>query len=167
MVKSRVLFSSSINLVVYVLNKDDKILFEAENGIVYGAIPPGIEYYSIDDIKRLVEQSFERSCKVVKSDMYNLLDRVSLFMSGYDDDKVTLTFGEDGLTVSSKYATETIAYTDSENADEFICQTDINTLLTIVKAQTGGEFTIEFGEENALKLIDGDITSVVALLTEE
>ena len=39
--------------------------------------------------------------------------------------------------------------------------------ITQVKAQTSSEITIEYGEDNAIKIIDGDITSVVALLEDE
>lgn len=155
------LFSGNISVYA----NDDKMLFECENGAVYGEIPAGIEYYSIEDIEGLVVQKFDSSCKVVKSSLFNLLDRISLFMSAYDDEKITLTFDEDGLTVSSKYATETIPYVESHNPGEFVCKTYLNTLLTIVKAQSNGEFVIEYGEENAIKLIDREITSVVALVS--
>lgn len=153
------------NITAYA--NEDKILFESEDGVVYGTISSGIEHYSIDDIYALVDQEFDSSCKVVKSSLLNLLDRIALFVGVYDDDKITLSFGNDGLTITSSYANEKIAYTDSTNAVEFVCQTDINTLIPIVKAQTGSEFTIEYGEENAIKIVDGDIISVVALLTED
>ena len=157
------LFNGSISVYA----SDDKMLFEAEDGVVYGTIPSGIEHYSIEDIYALVDQHFDNSCKVVKSSLLNLLDRISLFVGDYDNDTITLEFGADGLNVTSSYANEKIAYVDSENAGEFVCQTDIKTLMTIVKAQTGSEFVIEYGEENAIKIVDGDIISVVALLTED
>ena len=145
---------------------DENMLFEAENGIVFGAIPTGIEHYSINEIKALVNQDFKYSCKVVKSTLLNLLDRISLFVGAYDNGKITLSFGTDGLEVTSRYASEKINYTDSSETGEFVCQTDVNTLTTQVKAQTSGEIVIEYGEDNAIKLIDGEITSVVALLEE-
>ena len=144
----------------------DKMLFEAKNGSVYGTVPNGIENYSIDAIEGLVQQEFENSCTIVKSSLLNLLDRISLFVGVYDNGKITLSFGKDGLEVISKYANETIKYTNAENAGEFICNTDVNTLITQVKAQNGSEITIEYGKDNAIKIIDGDITSVVALLEE-
>ena len=145
----------------------DKILFEAENGTVYGTIPSGIEQYDITAIQGLVSQEFNSSCTVVKSSLLSLLDRIALFVGMYDNGKITLSFGKDGLEVTSKYANEVIPYTKSDNADEFVCQTDVTTLVTQVKAQTGSEITIEYGEDNAIKIIDGDITSVIALLEEE
>ena len=154
------------NGMIDVYADGDKMLFEAENGIVYGTIPNGIEHYSIDAIKGLVNQEFDCSCMVVKSALLNLLDRISLFVGTYDNGKITLSFSQNELEVTSKYASEKIAYTAAEAPGEFVCQTDVNTLTTQVKAQTGSEITIEYGKDNAIKLIDGDLTSVVALLEE-
>ena len=156
------LFVSEINVYA----DGDKMLFEAENGAVYGTVPNGIENYSIDAIQGLVKQEFDHSCKIVKSSMLNLLDRISLFVGAYDNGKITLNFGKDSLEVTSRYASEIIEYTDKENAGEFVCSTDVNTLVTQVKAQSGSEITIEYGKDNALKIVDGDLTSVVALLEE-
>lgn len=155
------LFSGTIS----VYQSGDTMLFEAENGIVYGSIPSGIENYSIDAIKALVTQAYANYCMVVKSSLLNLLERISLFVGAYDNGKITLAFDEHGLTVTSRYASERIDYV-SGTLGEFTCQTDVNTLMTQVKAQTGSEIVIEYGEENAIKLIDDDVTTVVALLEE-
>ena len=151
---------------ISVYTKDDKILFEADNGAVYGTIPNGIENYSIDAIQGLVSQEFDYSCSISKSALLSLLDRISLFVGAYDNGKITLTFTKDYLEVTSRYASEMIEYSDKENAGEFTCSTDVNTLTTQIKAQSGSEIVIEFGKDNAIKIIDEDITSVVALLEE-
>ena len=144
----------------------DKMLFETDNGLVYTTIPDGIENYIIDDVRALVNESFAYSCTVAKSALLKLLDRISLLAGEYDNGKITLSFGKDGLEVISKYANETIQYLKVEREGEFICSTDVITLLTQVKAQVGSEISLEFGNEDALKIVDGDITSVVALLEE-
>lgn len=158
------LFSDS---VIDVWADGDKMMFISDSGTLYSIIPDGIEHYSIEDINALVSQKFGFSCTVVKSALLNLLDRIALFVGIYDNGMITLVFGKDGLTVESRYATETIPYVKNDDSDEFVCKTDVATLVTQVKAQTGSEITIEYGEENAIKIIDGDITSVIALLTEE
>ena len=145
----------------------EKILFECEKGTVYGVIvQQGIDKYSIDSIEALVQQEFYYSCKIVKSTMLNLLDRLSLFVGIYDNGKITLSFGKDGLDVISKYASETIKYVDAEKVGEFVCSIDVETLITQIKAQSGSELIIEYGKDNALKIVDGEITSVLALLEE-
>lgn len=151
-------------IAVYV--DGDKMLFNTDKGDVYAVVPNGIEQYSINDIEALVQQKFDYSCTVAKSSLLSLLDRISLFVGVYDNGKITLSFTGDNLEVISKYANEKISYTNTEKAGEFTCNTDINTLITQVKAQSGSEITIEYGKDNAIKIIDGDITSVVALLEE-
>ena len=157
------LFSGDVDIYIH----GDKMLFDMDNGAVYGVIPSGVEHYSIEDIKALVSQEFGSSCTVVKSALLSLLDRIALFVGTYDNGKITLSFGENGLEVTSKYASEIIPYVKSENAEEFVCQTDINTLAVQVKAQTGSEITIEYGEDNAIKMTDGNITIIVALLEDD
>ena len=82
----------------------------------------------------------------------------------YEDGAVSLSFDAEGLTVDSAYASESIAYADDSGVGDFTCRTDVATLLTQVKAQDGDEIIIQYGKENAIKIIDGKVTSVVALL---
>lgn len=150
------------------INDDsNKLIFIAENGSVYGSIPNGIENYSEEEISNMVSESFECSCKVAKAPVLSLLSRIALFVGVFDNGEITLTFDTDSLEVSSKYATEKIAYLEQKNVvNPFICRTDIKALMTQIKAQLGDTLEIEFGSDSAIKLIDGDITSVLALLVD-
>lgn len=154
------LFSGTITVYM----DGEAMLFESEDGSVYGAIPSGIEHYSIDLINDFIQQEYEYSCKVVKSSLLKLLDRIALFVGVYEDGAVSLSFDAEGLTVDSAYASESIAYADDSGVGDFTCRTDVATLLTQVKAQDGDEIIIQYGKENAIKIIDGKVTSVVALL---
>lgn len=146
--------------------ENNTMMFEAEDGYVYTTIPDNIDRYAIKALRDYVVQDFDYSCKVEKTPILNLLDRISLFVGLYDNGEITLSFGKDGLTVTSKYAEETIKYADgSENIGEFECRTDVNTLTTQIKAQIGNVIEIQYGRDNAIKLIDGDVTSVVALMS--
>ena len=149
---------------------DDKaMLFVADNGMVFGAIPDGIENYSSVELGMLVSQVYAHSCKVSRVALLGLLDRISLFVVTGSDDKpkngrITLRFGKEYLEITSPYASERIEYLEREKADDFECDAEINTLATQVKAQSGEEITIEYGEDNAIKIIDGDVTTVVGLM---
>ena len=165
--------SSTMDLVgvlsetITVYEKDGKMLFESGDGSVYATIPEGIEKYKIDDLRELVVQDFKYSCKLAQTPILNLLDRISLFVGDYENGKITLSFTQEGLNVTSKYAEELIEYAEpTANVGEFTCNVDIVALTTQIKAQLGSVITIQYGEDNAIKLIDGDVTSVVALLEE-
>ena len=60
---------------------------------------------------------------------------------------------------------EVIGYTDdAEERTQFLCEVDVEILLAEVKAVRSDVFTVQYGLDNALKFVDGDLTIVVALL---
>ena len=152
------------NIEIYI--RDNKMLFWAKNGCVLATIPEGIEKYQVDDLRALVVQDFDYSCKIAKTPILNLLDRISLFVGAYDNGEITLSFGKESIEVSSRYATEKIAYAEEGTIGEFVCKTDIDTLTSQIKSQLGNVIELQYGKENAIKLIDGDVILVVALLEE-
>ena len=101
--------------------------------------------------------------------MLQLLDRLSLFVGTYDKTAVRLTFTKDGLQVESKASSgvEIIKYVDSQNFREFTCLVDISMLTQEVKAIQSDVIEMYYGEDNAIKFVDGSITIIVALLEDE
>jgi DNA polymerase III sliding clamp (beta) subunit (PCNA family) len=154
---------------IAVYRNDNTIVFKSENCTVHGTLMDSIDDYQIEAIDGLLEQGFESSCKLTKSALLQLLDRLALFVSPYDKNGIYLTFTRDGLQIESKQANsvEVIPYTESENFCDFTCCVDIEMLHSQVKANTGDSITIHYGEENAIKITDGNVTQVVALLEDE
>ena len=128
----------------YVVRNGNTIVFESKDCTVYGTLMDSIDDYQIEAIDGLLEQDFESSCKLSKSAMLQLLDRLSLFVSPYDKNGIYLTFTNDGLQIESKQAnsTETIPYTESNNFHNFTCCVDIEMLHSQIKANTGDAITI-------------------------
>lgn len=143
--------------------------FESKNCHLYGTLMDSIDDYQIEAIEGLLGQGFESNCKVNKSSLLQLLDRLALFVSPYDKNGVYLTFTRDGLQIESKQANsvEVIPYAESNNFRDFTCCVDIEMLHSQVKANTGDGITIHYGEENAIKIADGNVVQVVALLEDE
>lgn len=176
--KPRLVSSEVMNLLavmdtekIHVDFKEGIICFSSPNCVVYGRDLPGIEDFAIDNIvPYLTELEFPASCEVSKNVLLQLLDRISLFVSSYDDDAVNLTFTKDGIQLSSMSSngTELIPYVTSENYKEnFICPLNIKELIRQVKAQTGETVKIFYGNENALKFVDGKVIQVIGLLVDE
>lgn len=153
---------------INVLGKDNTIIFNTINCVVYGKVMTDIADYQIDAINNLLDSSFTSYCKVAKDALLQLLDRLSLFVGAYDKNGVYLTFTENGLQVSSKASNgiELIPYETSENFKSFTCCIDIEMLQSQVSAQTSDVVTIYYGEPNAIKMIDDKITQVIALLED-
>lgn len=152
-----------------VSRKDGVMLFESPNCTVYGTLMDSIDDYQIDAIEGLLEQGFDSSCKVTKSALLQLLDRLALFVSPYDKNGIYLTFTRDGLQIESKQANsvEVIPYAESKDFRDFTCCVDIEMLHSQVKANTGDGITIHYGEDNAIKITDGNVSQVVALLEDD
>lgn len=159
---------------ITVYSDGNKLLFESEHCIVYGFESVGIDNFSVDAIKNLVNQHYENTCKVSKNALLQLLDRISLFVnSDYDDGEIYLNFDTTSISVSSKQSTgvEKINYIDATAPTPFECSIDIRLLMPQVKAQPNDVITLEYGmdkaaldsQPHAIKLVGDQIISIVAL----
>jgi hypothetical protein len=148
---------------------DDTVIFTTNDCQIYGKKLDGIEDYQIEAIEGLLGKEFNSMCKIPKSALLQLLDRLSLFVGTYDKNGVYLTFTKDGLMVSSKASsgTEIIQYQDSKNFQDFTCCIDIEMLRTQVKAQASDMIEMYYGLSNAIKMVDGNVTQIVALLEDD
>lgn len=147
----------------------DIVVFSDSSCTVYTKAMKEVDDFQIDAINGLLEQSFASSCSVSKQALLQLLDRLSLFVSAYDKNGIYLTFTSNGLQIESKKANsvEVIPYLTSENFKSFSCCIDIEMFASQVKASLGDSVCIHYGEDNAIKLKDGNITQIIALLDDD
>ena len=148
---------------------DVDIVCSTSDCVVCGKFMEGIEDYAIDAIMGLVNTEISSYCSVPKSALLQLLDRLSLFVGTYDKNAVNLTFTQRGLQVSSKAANgvEIIDYVSSSNFTDFTCAVDIQMLINEVKSISNDVIELYYGEDNAIKMTDGNITIIVALLEDD
>jgi DNA polymerase III sliding clamp (beta) subunit (PCNA family) len=149
--------------------QDDIIKFVSDDCVVYSHKMDGIEDYAIDAISGLLNESFESSCKIRKIDLLSTLDRIALFVGVYDNKAITLTFADNQLDISSKKANgvESITYMENKNFKPYTCQINIEELIQQVKANSADNIEIQYGNEKSIKLVDGNITQIIALLTDD
>lgn len=147
---------------------DTDIVCSTPDCIVCGKFMEGIDEYAIDAIMGLVNTEFGSFCAVPKNALLQLLDRLSLFVGTYDKNAIYLTFTNAGLQVSSKAANsvEIIDYVTSEDFKDFTCAVDISMLINEVKSIQNDVIELYYGEDNAIKMTDGNITIIVALLDD-
>jgi len=163
------LLNSVVDENIEVRYANNTIQFITSDCVIYGKLYSYTDQFQIDDIMAFVETEFNSMCKVNKAAFIQLIDRIALFIGDYSDGAVTLTFTKDGITVSSKSqaGTEIIPYTDSKNFTDYVCDVELNVLKTQVKAQASDMLEIWYGEDSAIKLVDGNVTSIVGLLADE
>ena len=154
---------------IEVMEMADKLVFASSNCIVYGTKMSEIGDYQVEALKSLLEQDFPCMVKISRNRLINSLDRLNLFVGRYDKNKIKLDFTNDGLVISSKAVSgrESIEYLDKVNFKEFDCFIDIELLTTQLKAQECDSVELWFGIDNAIKMVDGDVTQVVALDEDE
>ena len=148
---------------------DTDVRFETPDCVIAGKFVDGIDDFAIEPITNLIEQDFSSHCAVPKNDLLQMLDRLSLFVGTYDKNAVDLTFTNQGLQVSSKASSgvEILPYVNSENQVDFTCAVDIQMLVNEVKAIQNDLIEIYYGDDSSIKLVDGNITIVIALMEDE
>lgn len=144
---------------------DKSIVFIAQDCIVYGKQMEGIEDFAIDTIKKFFDMGFDSMCNVSRDKLLQILDRLSLFVTDYDNQAITLHFTDNKLEISSvtDNAWEELKYIESENPKDFICKINVQYLINQVKAQESENVEIWYELNNAIRLNEGKITQIIAL----
>lgn len=160
------------------LNSCEKIEFmETKNNLIFitsdiiieGPVLEGIDDYPIEGVESYLDEAFPSSCKVPKDLLISVLDRLSLFIEPYDKNGAYFAFGRKGITIHSKKdaSTEIINYVDSKNFESFSCCVDIPLFKDQLLANPDDTIELWYGNENALKIVSGKITQIIALLEDD
>lgn len=144
-------------------------VFQTQDAVIVGKLAENVDDYAIDAISELVDQEFTSSCSVPKAELLQMLDRLSLFVGPYDDNSVILTFVKEGLQISSKASSgvEIISYVASTNHENFTAPINVNMLIKTVKSVSSDVIDMSYGNDSAIKIVDGSITIIVALNEED
>ena len=147
----------------------DKVLFETPNVTIYGTQLSGIEDYPVDALESLVKEEFESWCVLPKTALLNLLDRMCLFVTPYDKNGIYLKFVKEGVMISSRKQSgvELIKYQSSENFKDYMVYIDIEMLKSQISVQPDENVKIHYGSQTAIKLTNGNVTQIIALLEDE
>lgn len=155
--------------VVKFKQNDNIIVFETPTVTIYGNQQSGIEDFNIKALNNLIEQDFESSCAVGRTEMISTLERILLFVGEFDENCVVLNFSTDSVIVTDRAgkSQETLAYKNSSNANEFSCLIDGIMLLNQLKSRTSDIATMWYQNPVCIKLTDDNITQIIALSSEE
>ena len=148
---------------------DNTLIFTSDDCVIVGKTMEGLDEFAIEPITELVQTKFDHFCAIPKSALMQTLDRLMLFVGPYDKNEVNLTFTKQGLQISSKEANgiEIISYVASENSIDFTCSIDILMLMQEIKAVKTDLINMYYGDDSALKIVDGNITIIIAFLEDE
>jgi DNA polymerase III sliding clamp (beta) subunit (PCNA family) len=138
----------------------------ANNYKLYSKVSEGSGEFNIEAIKKMMAIEQDSYCKIRKKELLDLLDRLSLFVGAYDDGAILLNFSQSALNISSKNATgtETVNYTESKDAKDKNIKININRFMSQLKSYTSDVVELYYGSDLCIKLVDGDVTQVIALM---
>ena len=147
----------------------DAFLFETPNMVVYGVAHDGLEQFSVEEIESYLDEEFTSMCKVPKTLLENVVDRLSLFIDPYDNNGAYFTFTKEGIKIQSKKSSsvEVINYQESKDFSPFMCCVDIPLLREQINANPGEAIELWYGHEAAIKMTSGKVTQVISLLEDE
>lgn len=143
--------------------------FMTDDVIVVGPSLAGITDYPVEEINAYLEEAFPSMCKIPKELMISVLDRLALFIEPYDKNGAYFSFGRKGIDIHSKKeaSTEIINYVESKDFAAFVCCVDIPMFKEQLNANPDDTVELWYGNENALKLVSGKVTQIVALLEDD
>lgn len=159
---------NSVEKIEFMESKKN-LIFITPDVIIEGPSLEGIEDYPVEGVDNYLNEAFPSSCKVPKELLVSVLDRLSLFIEPYDKNGAYFTFGRKGITIHSKKdaSTEIINYVDSKNFESFVCCVDIPLLKDQLLSNPDDTIELWYGNENALKIVSGKITQIIALLEDD
>ena len=136
--------------------------------IIVSKLLENAEDYQIDAINGLLAQEYDSKCSVNKQKMIQALDRLMLFIDKLDDFVLYMTFTNEGLKLSNKKSSseEVIPYETSEDFKPFTCKVNIKMLFEQIKAAPGDLVNMQYGVEQCMKFEDGNITQLIALISD-
>ena len=150
-------------------NKDSKVLIANAPNCGFTVVTKDVadcSEYNIDGLHKMLSIEQASYCKIRKKELLDLLDRLSLFVGAYDDGAITLRFTESGVEVSSLSSTgiETVCYAESQNICDKVIKININRLMSQLKSYVSDMVELYYGSDLCIKLVDGDVTQVIALM---
>lgn len=148
---------------------DACLIFSTDTEKLYAPVTMKSEDFPMAAITNVLNDTFVSDCKVPRSAVQNVLDRLALFVSKYDKKVIYLTFSDKGITFSSKKSdgTELIEYTNVNNFQPYTCAIDIEMLKAQIDTQTNDDVEVYFGSSMALKMVCGKFTQIVALCVDD
>lgn len=138
---------------------DSWLYFQSDDIEVIGKQLEGIEDFA--DISEITETEFPGEVVLNKNDVINILDRLTLFLSKFDKNLVTLTFTEKQLEIQTTSGSfESIDYISiietsnksDKKAHEFSCMVNTTFIKDILAVVNEDNFVIKYGDDVLLNI---------------
>lgn len=154
------------------ISKSDNLIMAnasiSEKGMISICTPiqAGVSDFNIDGVNKFAALKINSFCRIRKAELLDLLDRMILFVSKFDDGVIQLEFGNTGVSVSSlaSNGVEFVEYQECKNVEPTTIKINIDRLRNQLKAYSSDLVDLYFGNDICIKFVDGDITQIIALI---
>lgn len=133
---------------------------------VCAKIPTNTADFNVSGVDAFMGLETPSFCRIKKAQLLDLLDRLSLFVDKFDQGAIELHFMNGYAEISSMASSgvECVEYTESKDFKDTIIKINIDRLRNQLKAHNSDIVDIYYGSDMCIKLVDGDITQVIALI---
>jgi len=151
----------------------NKIKFITPNIILCATIMEDVEDYPAEAIEGYLDAEFSNSCKINKSTLIGVLDRMLIFIDeNRDNFSGTLIFSDKGLLIRNKdnTASELIPYVTNSLTGitgPYECNINISILKSQISSCSDENVNIYFGHDICIKLESENIVKIIALTEDD
>lgn len=156
---------------VIVSKSDTMLLAESSIGekgsiCICTRIPDNVSEFKIEGVRQFSDLEVKSFCRIRKAELLDLLDRLALFVSKFDEGAIQLHFTNQSVEISSMASSgvESIEYTECKDATDMTIKINIDRLRTELKSYNSDMVDLYYGSDMCIKLVDGDISQVIALI---
>lgn len=148
------------------------IAISTDEYLLVSSVVDTVNNYPINDIDALMNNSeFKGTAKISIKSLLDTIDRLSLFVTTYDNQAINLSFTGNKLVITSK-STNGVEMIDLEETNEMLSGTDINCSVNIeyMKKELSSidEDKVEvcYGNENFVTFKTAEVTKYICTLEE-
>lgn len=151
---------------IYYLS-DERIYVESDNILIFATLPEGVENYP--DVSAISDSEFVNTVSLPTANVRNIIDRLSLFVTSFDNNIINLKFTPAGLVFETNNSSnENVNYREKATGKlDFICSVNSQLLSNILSPIGADRFNCSFGNESVINFESNGINYYLALAEEE
>ena len=141
---------------------DNNIKFFSEKGVLVGkkASSADLKAFPAENLLEIFNNPSETSANISRSELAAVIDRIGLFTNPYEQNKVTVTFTKDSVSLNSEEteSNESTSYVGgplSVDIEPVVIDVNAQELKEIVNACTAEQIKIYFDEQKVMLVLDG------------
>ena len=149
----------------------NSLLFESNHYIIYSNELDNKDIYKnnvVDAINNLIDLKYSGNITVNKNNLLSILDRLSLFISSYDNNSIRFNFDKDSKLLEIKSlqsnASEYLEIDESTNFIDFTCVVNIEMLKKQIKSLALDNIQLQYGDQKSIQLKEGNTSLVIPLV---